>query len=621
MKLRGSNTPVAFGGSSTPVRSRPRGPVPRLADGVELIGEYRDSGFRQAPYIARLPGGRIVQLTHLLYLVARAADGSRDLADIAVDVTGEFGRRLTAANVAYLLERKLGPLGLLADSGATADEPVPAVAPLALTMRAAVVPAEIVRPLAALLRHLFRPTIVGAALALLVVLDVWLFGHHGLGEAVHETLFHPVLLVLVLGLVICSAAFHELGHAAACRFGGARPGAMGAGLYLVWPAFYTDVTDAYRLDRRGRLRTDLGGIYFNILFVLGTMLVYFETTFEPLLAFVAVQHLQILNQFVPWVRLDGYYVLTDLTGVPDILTRVKPVLLSLIPDRPVEPRVAELKPWVRVALSVYVLTLFPALALLAVVLLIHAPHFFATVATALHLQIDHAHAALARHDLGALALAGVQAVALLLPALGVTVTLGRVALALVRILRRRITGARRIRLTVALAVLGGVAAVGFAAAPSADRTALATDAHARPQRAVSRARPHAVSRTRPHAVSRTRPHAASRIRPRETPAAPSIQSRTGTAGIVPARGPVAGARTPRAAARPSVGARSSRESGAPPWSQDPVAPTTTTADPPPTDLVPTAPPPETPTTTTTTTASTPMTTTSTNDISAVGGRP
>ena len=35
------------------------------------------------------------------------------------------------------------------------------------------------------------------------------------------------------------------------------------GLYMVWPAFYTDVTDSYRLPRRDRLRVDLGGLYFN----------------------------------------------------------------------------------------------------------------------------------------------------------------------------------------------------------------------------------------------------------------------------------------------------------------------------------------------------------------------
>ena len=37
----------------------------------------------------------------------------------------------------------------------------------------------------------------------------------------------------------------------------------GLGLYIVWPAFYTDVTDSYRLPRRDRLRVDLGGLYFN----------------------------------------------------------------------------------------------------------------------------------------------------------------------------------------------------------------------------------------------------------------------------------------------------------------------------------------------------------------------
>ena len=48
------------------------------------------------------------------------------------------------------------------------------------------------------------------------------------------------------------------------------PGVMGAGLYLVWPAFYTDVTDSYRLGRAGRLRTDLGGLYFNAIVVVAT---------------------------------------------------------------------------------------------------------------------------------------------------------------------------------------------------------------------------------------------------------------------------------------------------------------------------------------------------------------
>ncbi len=41
--------------------------------------------------------------------------------------------------------------------------------------------------------------------------------------------------------------------------------AIGAGIYLVWPSFFTNVTDSYRLSRAARIRTDLGGLYFNLI--------------------------------------------------------------------------------------------------------------------------------------------------------------------------------------------------------------------------------------------------------------------------------------------------------------------------------------------------------------------
>ncbi len=50
-------------------------------------------------------------------------------------------------------------------------------------------------------------------------------------------LLHPLLLLLVLGLSVLSLLFHECGHAAACRYGGARPGVIGMGFYVIWPAF------------------------------------------------------------------------------------------------------------------------------------------------------------------------------------------------------------------------------------------------------------------------------------------------------------------------------------------------------------------------------------------------
>ena len=93
--------------------------------------------------------------------------------------------------------------------------------------------------------------------------DAWLFGVHGIAGGLRTVLYEPAWLLAVLVSIVVATAFHEIGHASACRYCGARPGEMGVGVYLIWPAFYCDVTEAYRLDRRGRLRTDLGGVYFN----------------------------------------------------------------------------------------------------------------------------------------------------------------------------------------------------------------------------------------------------------------------------------------------------------------------------------------------------------------------
>src|SRR5215218_11007214 len=84
-----------------------------LAEGVELIGEFEDSGFRTPPLLARRADGQVVQLTSLLYLVAEAPDG-RDLAAVAAAVSDGYGRKVSTGNVAFLVEEKLRPLGVVA---------------------------------------------------------------------------------------------------------------------------------------------------------------------------------------------------------------------------------------------------------------------------------------------------------------------------------------------------------------------------------------------------------------------------------------------------------------------------------------------------------------------------
>src|SRR5215218_5546397 len=365
----------------------PRADAPCLAEGIELIGEFEGSGFKEPPLLARRADGQVVQLTWLLYLVAEACNGKCDADAVADAVTERYGRRVSADNVRFLVEEKLRPLGVLAQPDGSTPQLEKRAPLLALRHRRPVLSEPAVNRAAAALGWLHHPFAQVPLLLAVAAFDVWLFGIHGVAGGLRTALYTPALLLSVLASVVVATAFHELGHASACRYGGARPGVMGVGVYLVWPAFYCDVTDAYRLNRAGRLRTDLGGVYFNGIFALLAGGVYFATGEEAALLAAFVQHMILLQQLLPLLRFDGYYVLSDLTGVPDILSRIKPIFRSLVRPRTLEPRVDELKPWVRFVVTAYVLAMVPAVAILLGSIVMGTPRMVATAYDSLGLQL------------------------------------------------------------------------------------------------------------------------------------------------------------------------------------------------------------------------------------------
>jgi putative peptide zinc metalloprotease protein len=422
-----TDTPPAAAGRApddAPVAAAPAGePPPRLADGIELVGEYPDSGFKEPPYIARRTDGQVIQLPKLLYQLAEHVDGRRSYDEIGEALSVAIGRGVTGDMVKMLADEQLRPLGVLAAPDGSSPPLQKADPLLALNFRTAVIPEGFTRTLTTIFKPLFLPPIVIAVVGGLLVLDYWLLFEHGIASSLRAAIYNPALLLGLLGCVVLATAFHEIGHATACRYGGAKPGVMGVGIYIVWPAFYTDVTDAYRLGRGGRLRTDLGGVYFNAIFALVTAGLYFATGFEPLLLVILVQNMAIIQQLLPLLRLDGYYIISDLTGVPDMLSRIKPVLSSLIPGRKPSDRVTELKPWVRGVVTAYICTIVPVLILVTVMMVLHAPRAFATAYDSFGVQWDRVAGA---SGLVAGAAGAVQLATLVLPCLGMVLTSGRV---------------------------------------------------------------------------------------------------------------------------------------------------------------------------------------------------
>jgi len=443
--------------------------VPQLIPGVELLGEYQGSGLTEATYLARKPSGQVVQVSRLLHLVLSGIDGSRTVSEIATGASAALGRTVSAGNVDYLLASKLAPLGLVPAEGSDdgqhgedgAERAGQDQAVLTLKLRRTMVPVAGVQHIARLFQPLFRPPVVVAALAWLIASDAWLVRSGRLDSAFRYVLLHPLLLLLVLGLSVVSMLFHECGHAAACRYGGARPGVIGAGFYVLWPAFFTNVTDAYRLGRAGRIRTDLGGVYFNAVFALALTAVYLPTGYPPLLAAVMVVHLEMVQQLMPSLRLDGYFILADLIGVPDLFRRIGPVLRSVIPGQSADPRVRDLKRTARVALTLWVLLVIPLLAAQLAFILLSGPGMVRTFAESLGNQMRAMVAEFGHADISAGLVSVISAVMLVLPMAG----LGYILLVTGRRVGRSVIAANRRRpvlwLPSAVAVL--LAAAGLAA--------------------------------------------------------------------------------------------------------------------------------------------------------------
>jgi hypothetical protein len=517
----------------------------RPADGLRLLGEYQGSGFTEPRFLVRRADGQVIQLSRLLYLVAEAiaeggtGDGTShhgwDAGQVAARAGASFGREITADNVRYLVTGKLAPLGVVV-TGEPPPQPqsqtqttqpqtqaaqpdsvtqpgalgqpghgaqphgAPAALPRSDLLLGLKVRGVLLRPRAAnavgrALAWLHYPALAGMVLATFGVFEVWLFAGHGAIGPLLDVERHPVLLLAVAGLTLASLLFHEFGHASACRYGGARPGAIGFGLYLVWPSLYTDVTDVYRLGRAGRLRTDLGGVYFNAIFILILGACYAVTGQPVFLAAAFVDNIQILQQLAPLVRMDGYFILGDLAGVPDLFGLLGPIMASLAPGtaaRRAGARARGLRRGPRVLVTVWVLVAVPLLLALAGYTLWHLPSIVSTAARSFSSGLAAARAGFAAgHPATGLA-AGFSTVLLLLPLAGLAYLITRIAARGARALgglARHSAMARPQRLTVVLAALcataigagatlAALAVVGTGASPGAGAAASASRAQA-----------------------------------------------------------------------------------------------------------------------------------------------
>jgi putative peptide zinc metalloprotease protein len=355
----------------------------------------QQSGFTDHQWLVQRDG-QFLQVTELLYHLLEQINGSRDLGEIASAMTDSTEWMITTDDVRVLLHSKLIPMGLIAAGADAAHTPAATSAqsrarsPLAVNMKVKTIGPRAIEPITRVLQYLYAPLFLIPILILIAAAHVWLYFVHGIGGGLEAALYTPGLLLLALVIMLISGVVHEFGHASALRYGGGKVRGMGVGFYLIYPAFFTDTTDSYRLGRWAKVRTDLGGFYFHLIFAVAMMLLAVLTGWKFLFLIAVFINIEFIRQMLPFFRLDGYWVLADLTGIPDFFSQIGPFLRSVLPVPGWKgTRLPRLKTWVKVVFIAYIVLTLPVLAFLVYLVMTRMPRFAVTTLGALLLQVRH----------------------------------------------------------------------------------------------------------------------------------------------------------------------------------------------------------------------------------------
>lgn len=136
----------------------------------------------------------------------------------------------------------------------------------------------------------------------------------------------PGMAVFGLSLVFAKF-FHELGHAFMAKRAGCRVQSMGVAFIVLFPLFYTDVTDAWKTkDRRARLLIGAGGILAELMLAGIALLVWTLLPDGPArtAAFMLSSATWLTTLAVnlnPLMRFDGYFLLSDFWRIENLQER------------------------------------------------------------------------------------------------------------------------------------------------------------------------------------------------------------------------------------------------------------------------------------------------------------
>ena len=166
--------------------------------------------------------------------------------------------------------------------------------------------------------------------SVLVAQNIGMLNQH-LSEATNRFQAGVMVWMLVAVLAI-TKVIHELAHAMACKRFGGECREIGVMFLVGVPCLYCDVSDAWMLPRRWqRVLVSAAGMIAELTLASVAAVLWMLTVEGPLrdlcvIVIVVCSVTTVLFNGNPLLRYDGYYILSDLVGVPNLAAEASGVL-------------------------------------------------------------------------------------------------------------------------------------------------------------------------------------------------------------------------------------------------------------------------------------------------------
>ena len=246
-------------------------------------------------------------------------DGRRDVTEVFAAYDKLNPGKYSLQKVENLIEKFLLPKSLLVDLSAPTFLPeISSNRANYLVAKVRLIPQHIIYPVAKLFGWAFDKWVLTGWLAIFglahLIFYLWLLPNLS-SHRTDFSHFDSSTVWILMPLSLLGAFIHETGHASALISNGCKQTEIGFGMYFYYPVLYTDVSEAWKLSRHQRAAIDMAGVYFQSVFqILLLSLFFINGSLVPIYFFLFTD-LIMFRTMNPFLRMDGYWLVADLFGI------------------------------------------------------------------------------------------------------------------------------------------------------------------------------------------------------------------------------------------------------------------------------------------------------------------